>query len=245
MAENGFSFNMPTSILPGSSGTMAANFDFGPNTATIAQNAFSFLNTTFASNQNFFNHGVDSTNAFIGGFVNPLTSAAATTSNTVSAMLPDLMQQETQLASNAMQSSAHIYLRSIGAQQQVANASIGASKKASGGGGFCFITTAVCGGLGLKDDCEILTKLRAFRDSFMADFLTGRVLISTYYRIAPGIVADMERAPEKVRRIFYRHLLHRYLIPAVCAIDSGQNFKALEIYARMVAYASRVAHEYR
>lgn len=245
MNPNTFNLTLPTSTLPGANGVMAANFDFGPNTNTIAQSAYSFLNTSFANGQNFFSHGVQTTNKFVGGFLNPLVGAAASNVNQNAALLPTLMANEQALAGQAMQDSTSVIMRSIGAQQQVQNASINVSKKAAGSGGGCFITTAVCTGLDLPDDCEILTKLRAFRDSYLQSTSTGRSLIAVYYGIAPGIVADMEKAPEKVRKVFYARLLSGYLVPAVSAIDEGQPIRATRIYLRMVAYASRIAHEFR
>lgn len=54
-----------------------------------------------------------------------------------------------------------------------------------GGGGGCFLTTAIVERRGEKDDGETLTKLRNFRDTYLANMLDE---VEEYYRVAPRIV---------------------------------------------------------
>jgi len=60
-------------------------------------------------------------------------------------------------------------------------------------GGFssddgCFVTTACVRSRGLPDDCEELTVLRTFRDTWVKNLSGGGEDIRRYYEEAPGIV---------------------------------------------------------
>jgi hypothetical protein len=57
----------------------------------------------------------------------------------------------------------------------------------------CFITTAVALRRGLPDDCEELTTLRAFRDTYVARRPDGPQLIDEYYECSPLIVSAIAR----------------------------------------------------
>jgi hypothetical protein len=99
----------------------------------------------------------------------------------------------------------------------------------SGGGGMCFITTAMAEQLGEPDDCEALTTLRRFRDEVMATTPSGKALIAEYYRIAPEIVRSIGDDAEA-----YAELRDQYISPAVEAVKAGRNDEALELYTGMV-----------
>ena len=68
------------------------------------------------------------------------------------------------------------------AQNASAQRSSGSSGNFSAGVG-CFITTVCCEYKGLADDCEELTILRKFRDTYVP-----KQLVKEYYKIAPKIV---------------------------------------------------------
>jgi len=63
----------------------------------------------------------------------------------------------------------------------------GTERKKSG----CYLTTVACGHQGLHDDCHELTVLRRFRDDILMTTSEGRELVSEYYRVAPGIAAQL------------------------------------------------------
>ena len=69
----------------------------------------------------------------------------------------------------------------------------------SGDPGGCFLTGACVQHKGLPDDCAELTELRHFRDSVLKATDEGQLLVEEYYRIAPAIVEQIERAADKDR----------------------------------------------
>lgn len=57
----------------------------------------------------------------------------------------------------------------------------------------CFLTTACCDWRGLPDDCEELTLLRHYRDTYLRSSESGVSAIKHYYDIAPSIVAAIDQ----------------------------------------------------
>lgn len=108
-------------------------------------------------------------------------------------------------------------------------------------GGFCFITTAICGLDGKPDDCDELQTLRHFRDTVMANDAELCKLIPTYYEIAPGIVQAIDARPDSAD--IWRQLRDVYLRDAVAAVKQGENEKAIAIYREMVEVAQVFAEE--
>lgn len=62
------------------------------------------------------------------------------------------------------------------------------SSSSGGGGGGCFLTTAIVDRRGEADNGPTLTKLRNFRDTYMAAIPAD---VEEYYRVAPQIVASI------------------------------------------------------
>ena len=63
----------------------------------------------------------------------------------------------------------------------------------------CYLTSACTQARGLPDDCEELTVLRAFRDTYVRALPTGEADVRRYYATAPQIVNAIHRgcaAPE-------------------------------------------------
>jgi hypothetical protein len=87
----------------------------------------------------------------------------------------------------------------------------------------CFLTTACCEYKGLPDDCEELTILRQFRDTFVP-----RELIDIYYKIAPAIVERI-----KYDKVVLEYI-YRTIQDCVEMIKLGYNQLALETYKEMV-----------
>jgi hypothetical protein len=99
--------------------------------------------------------------------------------------------------------------------------------------GFCFITTAICEIDGLPDDCEELTILRRFRDSFMMADEHKRELVVQYYNIAPDVVKALKKLPDN-GKFSFGVLKDNYLLPAIEMVKSGDNEGALKTYTAMV-----------
>jgi hypothetical protein len=92
----------------------------------------------------------------------------------------------------------------------------------------CFITTACVQTMGLSDDCDELSVLRQFRDSYLASRPDGGEMIADYYIIAPQIVKAINRAPEA--SLIYANLFAELVKPAVDMIRAGQHDAAVAHY---------------
>lgn len=116
----------------------------------------------------------------------------------------------------------------IGMETWAANKQADAQARAAGGGGgMCFITTAICETLGLPDDNPILNTFRKFRD----EQLGGKQAVQEYYEVAPKIIA---RIKELGAEDTYYEILSIWLIPALQAIHNKDYRLAEEIYTEMV-----------
>ncbi|MDD6679466.1 MAG: hypothetical protein PUF71_08835 [Firmicutes bacterium] len=98
--------------------------------------------------------------------------------------------------------------------------------------GLCFITTAVCEFFAKPDDCEELTLLRHFRDTYMAATPQGQALIREYYEIAPRLVILMDLCCD--RESVYTGLYYDYILPCVEMIREGRQEDCLAHYCEMV-----------
>lgn len=96
---------------------------------------------------------------------------------------------------------------------------------------WCYITTACVQYKGLPDDCEELTVLRGFRDSYLIERPDGKNLIKLYYDYAPLILTQIKK-----RRGEEEILAELYGIIRKCvdAILKGDNDFAYRIYCRMM-----------
>lgn len=104
--------------------------------------------------------------------------------------------------------------------------------KRSGGGGGCYITTAVCHNNSKPDDCYELQAFRKFRDEWLANQEDGRYLIQEYYRIAPEIVKIIDS--EENSSEIYDAINAEYLIPCLRYIESGDMQSCKKCYIDMV-----------
>lgn len=101
----------------------------------------------------------------------------------------------------------------------------------SGFQGGCFLSSACVEYLGKPDDCEELTKLRAFRDNFMKPTDYGSKLVDEYYQVAPKIVAKINASNNKDK---YYADIYKTIVLCIKAIDGGKNNDALTLYKEMV-----------
>ena len=109
-----------------------------------------------------------------------------------------------------------------------------ASGGGSGGGG-CFITTAVCHGLGLPDDCFELRVLRRFRDTRLRLMPGGEDDIRLYAEIAPGLAAAIRK---KNSAFEFARIYFRWILPSVCYAALGLNERARSTYTQAIRDAA-------
>ena len=95
----------------------------------------------------------------------------------------------------------------------------------------CFITTAVALTRGLPDDCDELTTLRAFRDTYVMQKTNGLQLIDDYYRYSPLILEAIARQPNRAR---IHQQLYDVISSCVDAVKRGDNEFAFSTYCAMV-----------
>jgi hypothetical protein len=105
----------------------------------------------------------------------------------------------------------------------------------------CFITEAVMSQQGMNDNSEPLMVLRAFRDNIMMQSPEGQAMVQEYDQIAPQVVEAIGQH-ENAMQIF-QQIYSEFIVPAVEAVKAGEYKGALEIYAKMVAFASAFSEE--
>ena len=110
-----------------------------------------------------------------------------------------------------------------------------------GGGGKCFVTTAVCEYFGKPDDCYELTTLRQFRDEWLRKQPDGEELVKMYYDIAPRVVEKLKNAPN--RDEIYAELLEDHIRVCLSHIENGENEKCKEHYVAMIHYLKDAVSE--
>jgi hypothetical protein len=138
----------------------------------------------------------------------------------------------------AQNASRDVQLATIAANAGVANTRTAANAQVAtaqaNNSGGCFLTTIVCETLGKPDDCEELTVLRGYRESFLKASPWGCALVGNYRIVGPRIVDAINNLSEQWRRDKCAHLYASFIAPAVAAVKEGDNFGALAIYIRLV-----------
>ncbi|WDP91472.1 MAG: hypothetical protein HUN04_17915 [Desulfobacter sp.] len=99
----------------------------------------------------------------------------------------------------------------------------------------CFLTTAVCGHIGLDDDCWELRTLRKFRDNYLMKTKTGRRQIDEYYSIAPIIVERINLKNNS--QYLYLSMYWKFILPSAVLIKMGLLEKAHSKYYSLVKWA--------
>ena len=97
--------------------------------------------------------------------------------------------------------------------------------------GNCYITTACTQHKGLSDDCEELTVLRNFRDTYLINQENGKELIQMYYEYAPPILVNIKRREDEDEILAK---LYGVITDCVNAIKQGDNEYAYKTYVKMV-----------
>ncbi len=108
----------------------------------------------------------------------------------------------------------------------------------SSGGSGCFITTAVCDFYGKTDDCEELTLLRMYRDTWLKEQEDGVALITEYYNNAPYIVRALNSSARYAK--YCEILMEEYIKPCVEMIKSGEYQECKNHYIDMVHYMQEI-----
>ncbi|MBC7326748.1 hypothetical protein H5T87_01365 [bacterium] len=78
--------------------------------------------------------------------------------------------------------------------------------------------------MGLRDDCQELNIFRTFRDEYVRNLPNGEQIIEEYYRVAPSIVAEINKA-ENFKEI-YSALYERLVSRTVELINQGKKEEA-------------------
>lgn len=108
-----------------------------------------------------------------------------------------------------------------------------------GGGGMCFLTTAVCEHWGLDDNCYYLSVLRKFRDQVMTISPSWKPLIDQYKAEAPAIVEGISRRDDKGK--IWEFVGQEYIIPAVEFVESCDYESAIKVYRQMFTLLKGIA----
>lgn len=241
-SSNTLSVSLPTDFLTGAGNNgLNLNFNFGGNASTIADSAYNFLNASFNNDQSFLGGAIVSTQNFVNSQTAPALSAVYSLGQSFTQQMPSIINNLFGAAVNANTVSEQISANSTAASEAASQASIAESNKASGGGGLCFITTAVCNSLGLPDDCRELQTLRKFRDEYMRADPDRRLMVSVYYQVAPKFVRLINK--KENADAVYSRMLSLFIHPALDAIERGDNAEAMAIYCALLEYARVHAHE--
>ncbi len=99
-----------------------------------------------------------------------------------------------------------------------------------------FLTSACVEYLGKSADCEELTALRNFRDTYMKSTEEGSKLVEEYYEIAPKIVEKINASDKK--ELYYRYI-NTVIDKCVCLIKHKELEKTLNEYKSMVLFLKK------
>ncbi len=177
----------------------------------------------------------------VGNMITPVVAMGNQAQAAAIQNLPNIYQQYNGNVSAAiagLNSNSTLAFNSINTVSQASQATSQAVAN-SGGGGGCFITTAICGSEGLADDCDELETLRFYRDYVLRYIEGGADMIRQYYREAPGIVARISERADAGE--IWRKLREGYLGDAIHCVKVGAYKAALDIYRRMFEYTKEIA----
>ncbi len=95
----------------------------------------------------------------------------------------------------------------------------------------CYLTTACVDAKGLPDNCEELTVLRKFRDTYLLNKENGSALIEKYYMYSPKIVSVIKRREDQEDILAS---IYKIIRQCVDAIKNDDNEYAYHTYCEMV-----------
>ena len=109
----------------------------------------------------------------------------------------------------------------------------------SSGSSGCYLTSACVKAMGLSDDCQELTTLRNFRDTYIRALPNGNDFITEYYNIAPHIVKAIDSL--KNSKEIWESVYAELVIPCVYLINEEKRAEAFEAYQK---YTKKLQKEY-
>lgn len=213
-------------------GGVSVNYDLGQSTSAVEAQGQQFIDSSFNEDSALLQGTISGSQNFLSSFATPVLQMAQNQQQFNTTTLPSLF-------STLESDNYSVGSSAVSADQSVAEASIASSNAQAqaadnSGGGFCYITTAVCETFNLPDDCATLRTLREFRDGYMQETAQRREMVRDYYITAPAIVSSIRRMGEKAAKAVFLALYRMYIGPAVMAIRAGRNDRGFELYSEMV-----------
>ena len=105
-------------------------------------------------------------------------------------------------------------------------------QKDTSGGGGCYITTALCGILGMEDACPVMETLRGFREGTLRGDPRYAPILAEYDTVGPRISARLWADPE--RETVALRLREDAILPICGLIQAGCASEAVAMYKGMV-----------
>lgn len=98
----------------------------------------------------------------------------------------------------------------------------------------CYITTIICGKLGLPDNCGVLTTLRHFRNDIMQKDPKYKEILYEYDEVGPKIAECIKKEftnpePDELLIVYYNF----YLQPTARLVDEKKYDEAIARYVEM------------
>jgi hypothetical protein len=207
-------------------------FNFDMPLASVAMfntQALDFVGKNSVANRGFVDQNVKSSQALVAGGQKQLFGFLNKGIDRIYSL--GKSGQQMQLDANLYAQDASIRRAEINVQN---------TQAANSGGGWCFITTAICELDQLPDDCYELQTFRKFRDEFMRSEPELSAMVDDYYSQAPKICARLGQLPDKGAAVYAR-LKTDFLYPALRYIENGDNESAMHVYRQMVVTADRLS----
>jgi len=154
------------------------------------------------------------------GILNNATNAASGAANAGSSALGATAGTFAPIANSATASTS-LSNSIFGSKNQSQSANSGSSGSVQAN--LCYLTTACCEHKGLPDDCDELTTLRAFRDTYVS-----KAMVEQYYRLSDTIVPKIKNNTVILDNIY------RTVSQCVRDIKVGAKVMALKRYSNMV-----------
>lgn len=101
-----------------------------------------------------------------------------------------------------------------------------------GHSGGCFVSTACCEVMGLRDDCEELQTLRHFRDAYLLASREGEKEVEAYYANSPRVLEKIRS--EANSKETFRRIYHELVVPTVKMIHRKEYAAAHSHYSTFV-----------
>lgn len=101
------------------------------------------------------------------------------------------------------------------------------------------MTSAAVAHMGQKDNGEVLSTLRTFRDGYMRKNKEKSKDVAWYYGNAPAIVKALDESPDASK--LYKKMYREHIYPAYKAIKGGDLDYAYELYKDGIDFAKKAS----